>query len=169
MYRPSLPSTPLPGTPTLRIPTPVRTPSPLPLYSGGGPYSYSGQISRKYASRFNQIKATKDNVKNAEEAWEKEAQEKGTDIEGLVKSMETNYDWKKKSVAEVEYIKPQGEIVLEEVGKGKEEGEGEQGEQQVVENNKRLSLDEDQFVDALQSPMREKSKEYEEMMSDHEI
>lgn len=83
--------------------------------------------------------------------------------------METDYDWKEENVIEVEYIKPQGEIILEEVGNGKEEGEGEQGEQQVVENNKRLSLEEDQFVDALQSPMREKSKEYEEMMSDQEI
>jgi hypothetical protein len=180
MSRTPLPSTPLPGTPALRVPSPARTPSPLPLLSGAGPYLYSGLISRKYASRFNQIKATKDKVRNAEEAWEKEAKERGTDAEGLAKSMETNYDWEEKTLDTVTHVKPQGEIVVQaEQGEaeGGEEGgkdvqcyekeRGKDREEEVVE--KRLSLEDDQFVDALQSPMRDKPRDWDDVMSDHEV
>src|ERR1700721_4152544 len=99
MSRLSLPSTPLAGTPTLRVPSPARTPPPLPLFSGGGPYSYSGQITRKYTSRFNDINKGRNTVKDVEEAWEKEAKGKGLNIRNLAKSMKKEYVWEEKYIS----------------------------------------------------------------------
>src|SRR5438876_12018290 len=113
MSRPSLPSTPLPTTPTLRVPSPTRTPSPLPLFSAGGPYTYSGQVTRKYTARFNEINKTRNNVKDIERAWEKEAKEKGIAVEELMKDSEVDYTWEDKSVPRVEQILLQDSIHLE--------------------------------------------------------
>jgi hypothetical protein len=106
MSRPSLPATPIPGTPTLRILSPPRTPSPLPLYSTGGPYSYTGQITRKYASRFNEINRTRNNVKDVEGAWEKEAKASGLPMDEMMKSRETQFVWEDKSLSRVDLQEP---------------------------------------------------------------
>ena len=155
--RPSLPSTPLPGTPTLKIPSPARTPSPLPLFSTGGPYSYTGQITRKYASRFNEINKTKNNVKDVEDAWQKEAQEKGIAVNDLMTNSEKEYVWDE-AVPRVEETPPQ-ETVIEE---GAEEVVASTEKLTPVRGHQRaLSLEDDQFVDALQSPM-EKPRDWKE-------
>jgi len=158
MSRPSLPSTPLPGTPTLKIPSPTRTPSPLPLFSTGGPYTYTGQITRKYASRFNEINKTKNSVKDVEVAWEKEAQAKGVAVHELMGNSEKEYVWEDKAAPRVEETLPQ-ETVIEE---GPEEVVMATEKVTPVKGHQRaFSLEEDQFVDALQSPI-EKPRDWKE-------
>ena len=157
MSRPSLPSTPVPATPTLGIPSPARTPSPLPLFSTGGPYSYTGQITRKYGARFNQINETRNNVKDVEGAWEKEAKESGLPMEEMMKSRETEYVWEDKSVPR---IKLQEQM-------NQDEGQSGKREIGIVAPNKRLSLEEEQFVDALTSPMQ-KPKDWDDRLERNE-
>ena len=158
MSRPSLPSTPLPGTPTLKIPSPTRTPSPLPLFSTGGPYTYTGQITRKYASRFNEINKTKNSVKDVEDAWKKEAQDKGVAVHELMGTSEKEYVWEDKAAPRVEETLPQ-ETVIEE---GPEEVVMATEKLTPVKGHQRaFSLEEDQFVDALQSPI-EKPRDWKE-------
>lgn len=162
MSRPSLPSTPLPGTPTLRVPSPARTPSPLPLFSGGGPYSYSGQITRKYASRFSEIDRTKNIVKEAEKAWEKEAKDKGMDMETLAKSLEKEYVWEEKTTTRIGLVIPEEDTSS---SNGDREQIVELREKVELKSDRlsRLSLEEDQFVDALTSPISEKPKDWPEL------
>jgi len=158
MSRSSLPSTPLLGTPTLKIPSPTRTPSPLPLFSTGGPYTYTGQIIRKYASRFNEINKTKNSVKAVEDAWEKEAQDKGVAVEELMGNSEKEYVWEDKAAPRVEETLP-WETVIEE---GPEEVVTSMEKLMPVKGHHRaLSLESDQFVDALQSPV-EKPRDWKE-------
>lgn len=149
MSRPSLPATPIPGTPTLRILSPPRTPSPLPLFSTGGPYSYTGQITRKYASRFNEINRTKNNVKDVEGAWEKEAKENGLPMDEIMKSRETQFVWEDKSLSRVDFQEPPKQ----------DDGKAEKSAMKDVASDKRMSLEEEQFVDALTSPV-EKPKDW---------
>jgi hypothetical protein len=155
MSRLSLPPTPSPGTPTLHIPSPVRTPSPLPLFStGGGPYTYTGQITRKYAARFNEIKKTRNSVKDVEKAWEKEAQRKGVPLANLMRGLDTKHTWEDKPALWVEQLLLQDSII--------EEGENESSEATKKINvapEKRLSIEDEHFVDALTSPM-EKPKDW---------
>src|SRR5271170_1504700 len=154
MSRSSLPSTPLPGTPTLRVPSPTRTPAPLPLFSTGGPYTYTGQITRKYASRFTEINKTRNDIKNVEEQWEKEASEKGVAVEDLMKSMEKEYTWDDEGVTRVENDITLHESTNSEGGAEKEEKDGlKKKETPTIVLDKRLSLEDEHFVDALTSPM----------------
>jgi hypothetical protein len=169
MSRPSLPSTPLPGTPTLRVPSPTRTPSPLPLFSGGGPYSYSGQITRKYAARFTEIDKTKNIVREAEEAWEKEAKGKGMDLERLAKRMEKDYVWEEKTATRIEHVFP-AEDTTSLNGEREEAVDADQKkvDLKVDKRLSRLSLEEDNFVDALTSPISEKPRDWPELSASDE-
>jgi hypothetical protein len=162
MSRPSLPSTPLPGTPTLRVPSPARTPSPLPLFSGGGPYSYSGQITRKYAARFSEINKTRNIVKEVDKAWEKAAKEKGMDMETLAKSQEKEYIWEEKTTTRLGLVMPDDDTSSV---KGDRAEVVEPGKTLELKSNRlsRLSLEEDQFVDALTSPISEKPKDWPDL------
>jgi hypothetical protein len=155
MSRPSLPSTPLPGSPTLHIPSPTRTPSPLRNFAAGGPYTYTGQITRKYASRFNEINKKRNNVKDVEGAWEKEAMEKGVAVEALMKNSEVEYTWEDESIPRVERILLQDSIQSE---AGKNETNDSAKSIKVVPDMK-LSIEEEHFVDALTSPI-EKPKNW---------
>jgi len=147
--RGSLPSTPLPGTPTLRIPSPARTPSPLPFFSsGGGPYSYTGQITRKYDPRFSEINKTREAVKNVHGAWEEEAKAQGMGLEELMKSMESEH-------AENELPQPKMPRTLEQTPSIRLDGATEadyRSSTDMADDNRR-SFDSDQFVDALTSPV----------------
>jgi len=148
MSRLSLPSTPVRGTtPTLRVPSPSRTPSPLPLFSTSGPYTYTGQIARKYSARFNDINKTKNAIKNAEEAWEKEAQEKGMAVEDLIKTMEKDSS----TVWEDHFAPTLGATRIPEDLR-KLQGDK---EEEVTETgcDKRASVLEEEFVDAPTSPL----------------
>jgi hypothetical protein len=163
MSHPSLPSTPLPGTPNLRVPSPTRTPSPLPLFSGAGPYSYSGQITRKYAARFTQIDKTKNIVREAEEAWAKEAKEKGLNLEKLAKSMEKPYVWEEKKATRIEHVLSEEDTPNL---NGERGGVGDVAMKVDLKSDKRssrLSLAEDDFVDALSSPISEKPRDWPDM------
>jgi hypothetical protein len=170
MSRPSLPSTPLPGTPTLRIPSPARTPSPLPLFSGAGPYSYTGQITRKYESRFNDINKKRNTVKDIEEAWDKEAKKQGMDIEQLAKSMEKDYVWEEKTISRVEHTLPQETIIKEGMEGTEKDAPGLRIDVKSATEKRwsALSIEEDQFVDALQSPVTDKPKASGEYQRDPE-
>jgi hypothetical protein len=168
MSRPSLPSTPLPGTPTLRIPSPARTPSPLPLFSGGGPYSYTGQITRKYEARFSDINKKRNTVKAVEQAWEKEAKDQGMNIEQLAKNLEEDYTWEEKTISRAEHTLPQEAVIEEE-----EKREPKKDKKLRIDVKPRaekrfsaLSIDEDQFVDALTSPLIDKPKDSGEFPRD---
>ena len=147
--RGSLPSTPLLGTPTLRIPSPARTPSPLPFFSsGGGPYSYTGQIARKYDSRFTEINKTREAVKNVHGAWEEEAKAQGMGLEELIKSMESEH-------AENELPQPKTPRIPEKTPSIRLDGATEadyRSSADMADENRR-SFDSDQFVDALTSPV----------------
>jgi len=155
MSRPSLPSTPLPGTPTLHIPSPTRTPSPRHVFSTGGPYTYTGQITRKYVSRFNEIDKTRNNVKDVEGAWEKEAKESGVALEELMKNSEAECTWEDKSVPRVERTLLQDSIQSE----GGKNGTNDSAKIIKFVPDIRLSIDEEHFVDALTSPV-EKPKDW---------
>jgi len=147
MSRSSLPSTPVGGTtPTLRLPSPARTPSPLPLFSTSGPYSYTGQITRKYAARFNEINKTKNAIKDAEQAWEKEAEQKGMGMDDLVKTMEkdSNTPWEDQSAPSLGATR-----IPEDLRKINGHQEEEATE---AESDKRASMEEE-FVDAPTSPL----------------
>ena len=157
MSRPSHPGTPLTRTPTLYIPSPTRTPSPLPLFSTGGPYSYTGQIARKYAARFNEINKTKNIVKDVDGAWEKEAKEKGLPLEELMKNGETEFTWDDKSVPRLNLPEPMNH----------NEERSENDDETTFSQDKRLSLEEDHFVDALTSPI-EKPKDWDDRLSRNE-
>jgi len=89
--------------------------------------------------------------------------------------METDYNWEEKTLDSVENVRSQGgevvDVSSQEVKDGKEEGgygrrEGEKGGEGGKEKGrkdgeeveeKRMSLEDDQFVDALQSPVRDKA------------
>jgi hypothetical protein len=145
----SLPSTPLINTPTLPIPSPTRTPSPLPLFSTGGPYSYSGQITRKYAARFKHVDNTRNSVKDVEEAWAKKAKGKGLELDELAKGLEKEYTWDEKLSRNLESIK--SDVPVIQIANSEE---GEMDDKNKTGDDKRLSLEEDQFVDALSSPLQ---------------
>jgi hypothetical protein len=152
-------ATPILGTPTLRVPSPARTPSPLPLFSsGGGPYTYTGQITRKYASRFNEIDKTKNNVKIAGGEWEKEAKEKGAAVEDMMKKREADYDW-------------ENHYRVEEASVHQEDNK--KTDALLITHadtiqDKRPSFEEQEFVDALQSPV-EKPKDWNALRSSNDI
>ena len=156
MSRPSLPSTPLPGTPNLRIPSPARTPSPLPLFSTGGPYTYTGLITRKYSSRFNEITKKKNNVKDAEGQWEIEAKKRGVTIEELVKSQQLQYKWEEEDSALRRMQSPLQESMASNVENRTQEEARNDIERK---SEKRLSVEDEHFVDALTSPV-EKPKDW---------
>jgi hypothetical protein len=145
-----LPSTPVPGTPTLRVPSPARTPSPLPLFTRGtGPYTYTGQITRKYAARFREIDKTKDKIKQVEDAWETEAKEKGVTIDELMKSStEDEYNWEEHEIPRTDRNVQETVIIQEPIP-------NEEEEKRVSRNvDKRFSaISMDDFVDALTSPV----------------
>ena len=150
MSRRSLPSTPLIHTPTLSIPSPTRTPSPLPLFSTGGPISYSGQITRKYTARFNHIDKTRNTVKDVEEAWTREAKGKGMGWDQYTKSIEEEYinTWEDHGVSVMESMKvdiPRIQLTVDDP---------------IKVGNKRMSFEGDHFVDALTSPL-EKPKDWD--------
>jgi hypothetical protein len=143
----TLPSTPLPGTPRPHVPSPARTPSPMPLFTIGGPYTYTGQITRKHASRFSQIEKTRKNIKDAGEAWENEAQDRGTDFEGLIKSMEIPFVREDEPAREPEGTRPaETPNDCKREDKSDESGLKDEGIPIV-----RVFSAEDQFVDAVAS------------------
>ena len=148
--RGSLPSSPLPGTPTLGIPSPARTPSPLPFFSsGGGPYSYTGQITRKYKSRYNEINKTREVVKNAHGAWEGEAKAQGMELEELMKSMQSEH-------AGNELPQPKTPRIPAQTPSIRLDGATEVDYRNSTDmgDENRRSFDSDQFVDALTSPVQ---------------
>ena len=164
MSRPSA-ATPLPGTPILRFPSPGRTPSPLPLFSKPGPYTYTGQITRKYASRFAEINKTRNSVKEVEGAWEKEAKERGIVASDLMKNSEVEDIWGEKYVSRVEQILLQKPT---QVGGGQNETNNSSDESTDVVSDKRMSLEGEQFVDALTSPL-EKPKDWGYQLSQNDV
>jgi hypothetical protein len=103
-------------------------------------------------------------VKDLEEAWEKEAKEQGMDIEQLAKNMEENYEWEDKTISRVEYTLPQ-EPIIEEEEENEETEKKDPGlriDVKATGAEKRfsaLSIEEDQFVDALTSPVIDKPKD----------
>jgi hypothetical protein len=158
--RGSLPSTPLHGTPTLGVPSPARTPSPRPLFSpGGGPYSYSGQITRKYDTRFKHINKTREAVKDVRGAWEQEAKTQGMGMDELIKSQESEHSGHElpdpKTPRNPERTPSMQLDGVTEVARSSEE--------MGAEN--RRSVDSDQFVDALTSPLH-KPKDWGERHGD---
>ena len=84
------------------------------------------------------------------------------DIEQLAKSMDKDYTWEDKSISRAEHTLPQ-EPVIEEQEKDKSETK-DKGLRIDVKSpaDKRLSamsIEEDQFVDALTSPVIDKTKD----------
>jgi hypothetical protein len=127
------------------------------LFSTGGPYSYTGQIARKYAARFNEINKTRNTVKDVEGAWEKEAKEKGLPMEELMKSGVTEHTWDDKSVPRLILPEPMNQ----------DDERSENDDKKTLYTDKRLSLEEDHFVDALTSPL-EKPKDWDDRLSRNE-
>jgi hypothetical protein len=93
-----------------------------------------------------------------EVAWEKEAQDKGVAVHDLMGNSEKEYVWEDKAAPRVEETLPQ-ETVIEE---GPEEVVMATEKVTPVKGHQRaFSLEEDQFVDALQSPI-EKPRDWKE-------
>lgn len=103
-----------------------------------------------------------------EQAWEKEAKDQGMNIEQLAKNLEEDYTWEEKTISRAEHTLPQ-EAVIEDEEKREPKKDKKlriDVKPRVEKRFSALSIDEDQFVDALTSPLIDKPKDSGEFPRD---